>query len=104
MFEWVLIYGYGTPSAYVRRMVRDRESADLALGQAQRTWGRESSRFSIHPYADVVSRETPDSIVLKPAAKRGGSSAARPPLGPTTAKKPPPRLSRPFHRGAKEAS
>jgi hypothetical protein len=72
MYKFVVVYGYGTPSAYVRRTVMGKAAAERALRAAHTTWGGLSHLYSLHLYKDVVLEEKPDRIVLIDAAYSGG--------------------------------
>lgn len=65
--KWVVVYGFGTPSAYVDR-VGDEGVARRHLVLRQNMWPEYSRRFSMRPFADVVRRVVGDGFVLTKSA------------------------------------
>jgi len=82
--KWVILYGYGTKSAYVESTVDSRDRAVRALRLRRQSWGVNGSRFSMHPFNDVVERVAEDELILRGSAREPENTV--PPLPPARAR------------------
>lgn len=69
--KWVVVYGYGTPSAYVDATHGSRSGAEKFMRDRRKIWTEAAERFSVHAYEDVVARSSRDgSLTLRKSALR----------------------------------
>lgn len=65
---YVILYGFGTPSAFVRATAATRAEAERKLALTRSIWRSHANRFTLHRYSEVVLGATSDSWILKPDA------------------------------------
>jgi hypothetical protein len=55
-FQYIVLYGAGTPSAYIHRRARSKKEAAALLEIIRDVWRRHADRFTLHSSEDVIEK------------------------------------------------
>ena len=84
MDNYVVVYGYGTSSAYVFAVSPSWEIGLARLAAIRSLWGVYADKFSLHPMKTVVKGMRGDNIVLQKFAFTPSAPAPLSPKGMPT--------------------
>lgn len=76
-----ILYGYGTPSAYVHSVFADEAEGTIRLKVVRGVWPLAAHKFTLHSLSDVLSNPSKDSFKLKPFVLSPGAPAPKKPEG-----------------------
>jgi hypothetical protein len=82
----VILYGFGTPTAYVYSTLQDKSAAQALLERLRLTWAKNSDKWSLHAFKDVVQEDVDDEYVLCEFVKQPQDHGLLQPKGPQNGK------------------